>query len=313
MDNPNPFSLKTSLIYILANEDVENNNRILTVKEKNKRNTFDRLMFDIHKSFNITDKRGRGLRFAVFCYEWLKFKIKYKNIWLWKDLPDEFRKKMGFKMKVTDKGEIKKKDIGIDIIVEDFNGHYSAIQCKYMNPVSGRPVNYGKLCTFNSLCARSKVPFKEEILMTNVYQYGGKFDNEITMKSNQKVINSTIFRKTPRDLWERMAGYKPGHILGTASDSNKINKEPEGVEIEKEPECIEKELEYDFPGEGIKLNSDVPLNSKIKTKKIIKPKKVKIPGKGEKLSDETEKPKTTQELREERLKIFDRKNSTPIP
>ena len=110
-----------------------------------------------------------------------------------------------------------------------------------------------------------------------------------------------------------MAGYKPGHILGTASDSNKINKEPEGVEMEKEPEGIEKELEYDFPGEGIKLNSDVPLNSKIKTKKIIKPKKVKIPGKGEKLSDEAEKPKTTQELREERLKIFDRKNSTPIP
>lgn len=316
MDKPE-FSLKTSLKYILANQDVENKNEKLPIKERNKRNTFDKLMFDIHKYFPLTDKIGRGVNFEYFCVAWLQANRKYKNIWLWKDLSDDFKKKMGIKKK-KNKEDQKKRDIGIDIITEDYKGRYSAIQCKYLNPVTGRPVNYGKLSTFLALCKQSLIPFKKEILMTNVYQYGGKFGNDVTMSKNQRVINSTIFRKTPREIWERIAGYTEGYILGTASGSipsgkiNTENKEEKEGKINKEEND---KINYNFPGKGNRLDesSDDEKPNKTKEKKPRAPRKKKMPGKGVKLSNIKDKPKSLDELREERLTYLEKNNNESLP
>lgn len=311
--NKPEFSLKTSLKYILANEDVENKNEKLPIKERNKRNTFDRLIFEIHNYFSLTDKIGRGKIFELFCVEWLKANNKYKNIWLWKDVSDEFKKKMGIKMK-KNKEDQKRKDIGIDIIVEDYKGRYSAIQCKYLNPVAGRPVNYGKLSTFLALCKQSLIPFKKEILMINVYQYGGKFDNNLTMSDNQKVINSTIFRKTPRTIWERIAGYEEGYILGTASGSilsGKINKDRKEEKEESKIEIID---DSKFPGKGYKLEEDESDEDILtQPKKERKPRAKKMPGKGVKLSNIKDKPKSLDELREERLVYLEKNNIKSLP
>jgi hypothetical protein len=313
MERPDPFSLKMSLLYILSNEEIENTDKILPVKERNKRNIFDRLMFEIHKHFDIKDKIGRGNIFELFCLEWLKATGDYKNIWHWKNVSDDFKKKMGIKKKKTsESGETKKRDIGIDIIVENKDETYSAIQCKYMNPVKGRPVNYGKLSTFNSLCSRSKIPFKEEILMVNVYQYGGKFDNDIVMKKNQRVINSTLFRRTPRNIWEKMAGHGEGYVLGTASGTLLSGRKNLGSEESLEIKERKEEKDSLFPGTGIKLNSNssTKLN---KVKELKKIKSIKMPGKGEKLSQIKEPTKTSEELREQRLKVFSAMTENPKP
>jgi hypothetical protein len=325
MEKPNQFNLKTSLTYILANEDIVNKDEILPYKEKNRRNIFDRLMFDIHKQFHIKDKIGRGKAFELFCIEWLKAQNEYKKIWLWKDVPEEFRKKMGIKKKKAKKSinkyknignvdkikeeQIKKKDIGIDIIVEDYEGDYSAIQCKYKNPIDGRPVCYDDLKTFLTLCKESLIPFKKEILMTDVYQYGGQFNNELVMKKHQKVINSTLFRKTPRTIWEIMAGYTVGYISGTVSGSIPSGrKETEKVKEIAEGNEKEEIDEEKFPGIGHKFDDSD--NEEIETpKKIKRIKKPKIPGKGIKLSNNKKKPKTIEELKEKRLKALD--NLTP--
>jgi len=88
----------------------------------------------------------------------LKHVKGYKNVWLLKDVPDD----------VLEKLTMKRKDMGIDLIIETADATYMAVQCKYKKHVSTKQniLSWSALSTFYALCLRTG-PWDKYIVMTN--------------------------------------------------------------------------------------------------------------------------------------------------
>jgi predicted helicase len=169
-------------------------------------NLFDEFILECQKLYespahsleeirNNNNKKIRGDIFEEFCVLYLKYVKSYKNVMLLKDVPDEILTKL----------TMKKKDMGIDIVVEDNDNNYSAVQCKYKKHVSTKKniLSWKVLSTFYALCLRTG-PWTKYIVMTNcVYiRHQGK-----KTKEDVSYVLKT-FQNITKDEWLLMCNVK---------------------------------------------------------------------------------------------------------
>jgi len=128
--------------------------------------------WDSYYSYLATLPQGNvpgmdGYEFERFCQAYYKVLGQYKNVWLSKEIPQEIRVQLG----LWDKG-----DHGIDLVLEDFQGKLSAIQCKFHRDQQGSlDWNGDKLG--NLFLEGEKADYR--IIFTNVAgisEYTEKFD-----------------------------------------------------------------------------------------------------------------------------------------
>ena len=162
---------------------------------------------------------------------------EFENVWLLKELPVDVREKL----------TLTKRDMGIDLVVQDKKGHYSAVQCKYKNPykkgkvpgttiIRREQVNFDELCTFLVLCERSG-PWKTYIVMTN-----GTGIRRVGRRSTKDCSRCLKwFQKTSIDTWYKIAGME-GQTLKEKNDEDDTQ--------EKNVDINEKRLQY-FRENGI--------------------------------------------------------------
>ena len=176
-------------------------------------NLFDEFVAECQKWYNspvhtLTEmktrdnKKIRGDIFEAFSILYLKYVKCYKNVWLLKDLPIETLEKLN----------MKRQDMGIDIIVETEGGDFIAVQCKYKTPTGFKQnvLSWKTLSTFYALCLRTG-PWSKFIVITNcIYtrHQGKKTPQDISycLKTLQNI---------KKDEWLRMcqvSGEKIGYL-----------------------------------------------------------------------------------------------------
>lgn len=69
---------------------------------------------------SIETNKEKGDLYEGFSLEYIKNRYEVENIWLWKDIPDDIRKKL----------KLSRKDIGVDILYYK-NDNYCFVQCKF--------------------------------------------------------------------------------------------------------------------------------------------------------------------------------------
>ena len=138
---------------------------------------------------NRQNTKARGDIFEEFSCLYLKHICGYENVWLLADVPEDILVKLS----------MKRKDMGIDIVVSD-KGSFYAVQCKYKK-VTGKTtcISWQTLSTFYALCMRTG-PWKKYIVMTNcsyVRHQGKKTQADISICLN-------TFRGLTPDKWTLM-------------------------------------------------------------------------------------------------------------
>jgi len=191
---------------IIIMEDLEQLLHKILLKSPS--NLFDEFIFECQKFYEQPahtftelrtreNKKIRGDIFEEFCVLYLKFVKKYENAWRLEDVPQD----------ILDKLSLKRKDMGIDIIVEN-KGIYSAVQCKYKKPEARKTsITWKALSTFYALCMRSG-PWDKYIVMTNcdyARHVGKKTEKDLS-------ICVGTFRKLNSEDWVKMCKIT-GHNL----------------------------------------------------------------------------------------------------
>jgi hypothetical protein len=199
---------------------------------KSPTNLFDEFILECQKWYEMPahsfsemrmrdNKKIRGDIFEEFCVLYLKHANAnanakgYKNVWLLKDVPDA----------ILDKLILKRRDMGIDIIVETSDEKYLAVQCKYKKHTGCKLniLSWRALSTFYALCLRTG-PWDKYIIMTNcVYtrHQGKKTPQDVSycLKTLQNIT---------KDEWLRMC-----NVNGVKIGSEDIKIEQ--VIVEEEP------------------------------------------------------------------------------
>lgn len=165
--------------------------------------------------------KNKGLMFEIFCKLYLKTFDKYKNVWLYHEFSIDEKRKLN----------LTKNDYGIDIICEDFENKYYAIQCKYRKRNSKRKtcIPWRDLATFYGQVANSG-PFEKHIVITNA-----DYINHIGKKNNKDItINYNILKNINTEVWKKILDVKEITYKLSENSSKKLSKE----------EIIKKRLEY---------------------------------------------------------------------
>ena len=88
--------------------------------------TFDELVKQIDD--NLTNQRDRGTAFEHMVVSYLKneptYKHKFKNVWMLNEVPAEYG--------------ISKRDTGVDIVAEGYDGKLTAVQAKFYKGKVGK-------------------------------------------------------------------------------------------------------------------------------------------------------------------------------
>ena len=192
---------------------------------KSPTNLFDEFILECQKWYEMPahsfsemrmrdNKKIRGDIFEEFCVLYLKYVKGYKNVWLLKDVPDA----------ILDKLILKRRDMGIDIIVETSDEKYLAVQCKYKKHTGCKLniLSWRALSTFYALCLRTG-PWDKYIIMTNcVYtRHQGKKTSQDVSYCLKTLQNIT------KDEWLRMcnvSGVKIGSEEVKAEDDKAVEK-----------------------------------------------------------------------------------------
>ena len=110
----------------------------------------------------IEDLRRRSRKrigdvFEEFCKLYLQTDPNMANVWLLDEVPQE----------VLDHLHLSRRDMGIDLIAQDVDGHYHAIQAKFRRRPTSKKIGlpWRELSTFYALCARSG-PFRRHVVIT---------------------------------------------------------------------------------------------------------------------------------------------------
>jgi predicted helicase len=162
------------------------------------------------------NKKIRGDIFEEFCVLYLKYANAkgHKNVWLLKDVPVD----------ILDKLILKRRDMGIDIIVETSDDKYLAVQCKYKKHTGCKLniLSWKALSTFYALCLRTG-PWDKYIIMTNcVYtRHQGKKTSQDVSYCLKTLQNIT------KDEWLRMC-----NVSGVKIGSEEVKAE-EATAVEK--------------------------------------------------------------------------------
>lgn len=84
-------------------------------------------IFNEVSRINLEKPKLAGTLFEVFCkYYFLEdpsVRSDYKHVWLFEEAPQKIKKKLGFA----------KRDYGVDLLLEDKEGAFSVVQCKFRN------------------------------------------------------------------------------------------------------------------------------------------------------------------------------------
>jgi len=221
---------------------------------KSPTNLFDEFILECQKWYEMPahsfsemrmrdNKKIRGDIFEEFCVLYLKYVKGYKNVWLLKDVPDA----------ILDKLILKRRDMGIDIIVETSDEKYLAVQCKYKKHTSCKLniLSWKALSTFYALCLRTG-PWDKYIIMTNcVYtRHQGKKTSQDVSYCLKTLQNIT------KDEWLRMC-----NVSGV-----KIGNEPV---MQEEMKVLEEKIEE-------KVAVKKVVKTKVKSTKIVIPSKEEI-------------------------------------
>ena len=190
---------------------------------------------------NISDlkhnnnKKIKGDIFELFCVLNLKYIKNYSNVWLLAETP----------LDILEMLSLRKKDMGIDIIVEN-NGEFYAVQCKYKNNKSSC-LSWKNLSTFYALCSKTG-PWEKHIVMTTCITTN--YQGIITEKDVSYCLNN--FKNIKKDEWLKMCKTTKGYTLNESIlpnnyiqilslEENKIKKLEE-YEITKFEETKEENL-----------------------------------------------------------------------
>lgn len=224
------------------------------------------------------DKKMKGKAWECFCKEWLLSlpSKRYSDVWLLAETPPEV-------LQLLQLGRV---DSGIDLICRvnwrSHNGNtvgfsdqsgYIAVQCKYRGGT--RSLAWSMFSSFVGLCALTG-PWQFGLIMTNAPGLGRK---SVQVKNRFQSLCLGTFRKTSREQWLRIAGLTTEYRLG----------EPEvDVEVDVDVEVEEEEIKPVLPPRLI----------------ILPPTERSM---GEHVLDRSIQPvKTMEEMREARLRIFEK-------
>ena len=171
-------------------------------------NLFDDFLLDCEKFYNKPahslfeikrreNKKIKGDMFEEFCVLYLKYIKKYDDVWLLQDIPSN----------ILDSLKLKRKDMGIDIIVLH-KGMYYAVQCKYKKNKTIRRniLSWKALSTFYAICLKTG-PYEKYIVMTTceyVTHQVAKCDKDVSI-----CIKS--FQNITKDEWLSMCNIT-GHV-----------------------------------------------------------------------------------------------------
>jgi hypothetical protein len=237
---------------------------------KSPTNLFDEFILECQKWYEMPahsfsemrmrdNKKIRGDIFEEFCVLYLKYANAnangYKNVWLLKDVPDA----------ILDKLILKRRDMGIDIIVETSDEKYLAVQCKYKKHTGCKLniLSWRALSTFYALCLRTG-PWDKYIIMTNcVYtRHQGKKTSQDVSYCLKTLQNIT------KDEWLRMC-----NVSGA-----KIGLDMKQVVIEEKVKVILDEvvIEENVEVEVAEVKKVVKTKYKPKSSKIVIPSKEEI-------------------------------------
>jgi hypothetical protein len=274
-------------------------------------NLFDEFILECQKFYEVpahslvemrkrSNKKIRGDIFEEFCLLYLKNIKNYQNVWLLKDVPQLILEKLN----------MKRRDMGIDLIAETDDYQYIAVQCKYKKHTSFKQniLSWKSLSTFYALCLRTG-PWTKYIVMTNcIYtrHQGEKTSRDVSicLKSLQNIT---------KDEWLKMCN-KEGNILDSPyhslanSEANNVDDNNSSPEIKSlEFVGVFRKLQTDFPNPASPLpeqalhgsaeSSNNNINS-INNKKNKKIKKILQP-------EACERHQTKEELRNLRIKFYD--------
>uniref|UniRef100_A0A6C0DB46 Mrr-like domain-containing protein n=1 Tax=viral metagenome TaxID=1070528 RepID=A0A6C0DB46_9ZZZZ len=147
---------------------IELNKLLYTIYLKSPVNLFTEFLVECQKSYakpahtllelkQRNNNKIKGDIFEEFCVLYLLNIKKYDKVWLLKDTPEDILTKLN----------LKRRDMGIDIIVENKEFYY-AVQCKYKkhNTMKKNVLSWKVLSTFYALCLKAG-PFEKYIVMTN--------------------------------------------------------------------------------------------------------------------------------------------------
>ena len=173
-------------------------------------NLFDEFILECQKFYEVSahnfaemrrrnNKKIRGDIFEEFCVLYLKKVKNYANVWLLKDVPDPILEKLN----------MKRRDMGIDLVAELSDNKYVAVQCKYKKHTGFKQniLSWKSLSTFYALCLRTG-PWDKYIIMTNcIYT---RHQGEKTSKDISICLKS--FQNITKDEWIKMCG-KVGYYI----------------------------------------------------------------------------------------------------
>lgn len=173
----------------------------------------------------LRDQHGYNhLRFGVFddfCVKYIKHVCNLKNVWLFKDVPDELLTQLS----------LKRHDRGIDIVVES-DGNYYAVICKFKKwvPHKLNPLKKNNLSKFYDLVSRTG-PWSQYIVMTNCH-YCAYMGNR-TVKDYS--ITARKFRKITQEQWIQMCELE-GSLTHTSqpTDSQVVVTSEQRVRLESQ-------------------------------------------------------------------------------
>ena len=241
-------------------------------------NLFDEFLTECQKWYEIPahtfsemrmrdNKKIRGDIFEEFCVLYLKNVKMHKNVWLLKDVPDEILEKL----------IMKRRDMGIDIVIEAHDSSFIAVQCKYKKHVSTKQniLSWKSLSTFYALCLRTG-PWNKYIIMTNcIYtrHQGKKTPQDVSycLKTLQNIT---------KDEWLRMCNVH-GNKLGfveEVKDLDKVLNEVKDKDLDKvlnevKEKDLDKDLEKKILNEVTSVNEKKVLD-KVKRKVVKKTKSI---------------------------------------
>jgi hypothetical protein len=187
----------------------------------------------------------KGDIFELFCVKFLK--QTYQNVWLLRDTPPEILVSLN----------IAGRDMGIDLVVQEMSGLFTAVQCKYKRntTVKRNVLGWKQLSTFYALCLRSG-PWNKYIILTNCEytRHQGKRtpkDKSICLKSLQNIS---------RDTWLKMCDQVPSTPTQTVKKTIKPNLE----------QLREKRLErFEGGGEASDIFQDAQLVNQFKKLNVV--------------------------------------------
>ena len=130
------------------------------------------------EDMKLRNKKIKGDIFEYFTQLYLLHIYKLKNVWLLKDLPEDIRNNL----------KLTKKDYGIDLIGQDDQNRFYAVQAKFKKrDVKSRvAVTWKQLSTFYALCARTGPYYKFIVCTTGDYvmRMGKKTWKDVTINYN---------------------------------------------------------------------------------------------------------------------------------